>query len=352
VRGCSFAPRLDSKLEQFAEILYNRSMVKENDEPTDVLPLERQPLTACRNIVVLTGAGVSVASGIRGPGGLRNDPEIEKLAFREALDENPIAAWQFCSDIRKMSLNAKPNAAHLALARFEKNLRPDQQFLLITQNVDGLHQRAGSRNIVEIHGSIHRSKCSDYSCFSYPFEDDKFYDPTEKICQRVYRDIPHCRKCGPLLCPDMMMFGEMISPHISVTATAALKNCDLFIAIGTSGSVFPANQCVRAARAAGARTIYINMEPLGSAMEEPIFDEMIIGKAEEMLPKLMGKDPDWYEPLEIVFDLSVRIGKPNRSLKRSLIRSRSVRLTSGQSGPCFATNRLRRPRGRPYRNDF
>jgi NAD-dependent deacetylase len=251
----------------------------ENDEPTDVLPLEKKSLNDCCHIVVLTGAGVSVASGIapfRGPGGLWNDPNIEKLAYRETLDDDPVSAWKFYNDLRRMAQNAKPNAAHVALAQFEQNLREDREFLLITQNVDGLHQKAGSKNVLEIHGSIHRTKCSNYECSLARFG---FQD------KRIYAGPPHCPRCGSsVLRPDLVLFGEMIDPDITVATAMALRDCDLFIAVGTSGAVSPANQFVRAARNAGATTIYINMEPL----ESSDFDETIIGRAEEELPLLLS----------------------------------------------------------------
>ena len=255
-------------------------MNRENDEPTEVLPLERMPITAYRHIVILTGAGVSVASGIapfRGPGGLWSDPEIERLAYREILTDDPAAAWKFYGDLRRMAQNAKPNAAHLALASFEGNLHPDQEFLLVTQNIDGLHKKAGSKNVAEMHGSIRRTKCSNFECsLACGFED-----------HRLYRIPPHCPRCGSVLRPDLVMFGEMIDPHISASIANALHDCDLFIAVGTSGTVAPANRFVQTARSAGAMTVSINMEPLGSPMGEPIFSETITGKAEEALPAFL-----------------------------------------------------------------
>ena len=249
------------------------------DEPVEVLPLDYKNIRDCRRIVVLTGAGVSVASGIppfRGPGGLWNDPKMERLAHREALHDDPKSAWQFYNDLRKVCQNAKPNAAHLALAQFEQNLKPDQTLLLITQNVDGLHQQAGSKNVLEMHGNIHRTKCSNPECsLASGFEDT-----------RTYREPPHCPRCDSILRPDLVMFGEMIPPQVNLKAVPTLHKCDLFIAIGTSGSVYPANRFVLVAKEAGAMTICINAEPPEGLNA---FHQTIIGKAEEELPKLLDR---------------------------------------------------------------
>jgi NAD-dependent SIR2 family protein deacetylase len=252
-------------------------MAGENGEPIDVLSLKRH-----RNIVVMTGAGISVASGIppfRGPGGLWNDPEMEKLAFPQILTDDPVSAWKFYSNLRKIAQEAKPNAAHKALANFEKHLH-DQNVLLITQNVDGVHRKAGNKNVVEMYGSIRRTRCSNSECSFLPFKDD-----------RIYSEPPRCPQCGSVLRPDVILFGEFLHPENIAVVTKTVHECDLFIAVGTSGIVHRAN-FVRTAGNAEARTIYVNLEPLEAPDD---FDQMILGKAEEVLPWLMSEVVDWYD---------------------------------------------------------
>ena len=241
--------------------------------------VEEEPLDFSRyhSIVILTGAGVSVASGIspfRGPGGLWNDPNVERFAHRDELENNPTGAWKFFGWLRETARKAQPNPAHQALVRLEKSLKPEQEFLLITQNVDGLHQKAGSRNMLEYHGSVLRTKCFDYECPLEPFEDTK-----------TYSDEPFtCPVCGSILRPDLTFFGEMIHHDVEWTIKKALRECDLFISIGTSGTVWPASNFVMSAGLAGAMTIYMNLEAENVSHE---FRRIIRGKAEEILPMLV-----------------------------------------------------------------
>jgi NAD-dependent deacetylase len=252
------------------------------DEPAELEPIgirevRRAGFRGFKNIVVLTGAGTSVASGIppfRGPGGLWNDPQIERFAHREILDTDPMAAWTFFGALRETARSAKPNAAHDALVRFENGLRSGQRFLLITQNVDGLHQRAGSRSMVELHGSVLRTRCSNYECTMAPYADDETHS----------RVLPVCPVCGSVLRPALVFFGELCNPAVDHEVKKALRDCDLFISVGTSGTVSPANGLVRSAQYAGALTIYINLEAMDPP--NPYFQETILGKAEDVLPGL------------------------------------------------------------------
>ncbi|HCM25572.1 MAG: hypothetical protein A2Z99_08545 [Treponema sp. GWB1_62_6] len=232
-----------------------------------------------RGIVVLTGAGVSAASGIRtfrGKDGLWNDATIARLSDIGTFRTEPLEVWKFWSAARAISAAAGPNAAHRALAALEKRLRPDQRLTLITQNVDGLHRRAGSANVIEYHGSVHRSRCSNGRCGLESFADSAVYET----------EVPACPLCGSPLRPDIVFFGEMIPPDLERAARAALDACDLFIAAGTSGTVHPANGFVRHARDAGARTVLVNLEELEDG--SPQFMEIHRGKAEELLPLLLG----------------------------------------------------------------
>lgn len=233
------------------------------------------------HIVVLTGAGLSAASGLRtyrGPGGIWEENNVQEYGHVQALWDQSERTWQLFGGMREPLRSAKPNAAHLALAHLENSLHRGQQFLLVTQNVDGLHQQAGSQNIVELHGNVGLTRCTNEDCDLQPFPDEQTYSD----------HLPKCPKCSNLLRPHVVLFGEAIPPLASWQSKRALRDCDLFIAIGTSGSVSPASNFVRSAEYAGARTIYINLEPMSP--KNPAFKEEYLGKAEEILPTLLGVD--------------------------------------------------------------
>jgi NAD-dependent deacetylase len=231
-----------------------------------------------KSIVALTGAGISVASGLRpfrGPGGIWEEVDVERYGNKGILRTEPHAVWKLFGSLRTLLQTAEPNAAHLALAKLEHNLKAHQQFLLITQNIDGLHQKAGSQNVVELHGTVRRTRCSNETCSSEPFIDS---NPHE-------RQLPLCQICQSPLRPDIVLFNEEIPPDASWHAKRALRDCNLFIAVGTSGTVSPASNYVRSADYAGARTILVNLEPMNP--KNPYFKEEYLGKAEEVLPTLI-----------------------------------------------------------------
>ena len=222
-----------------------------------------------KQIVVMTGAGISRAAGLatyRGPGGLWNDASKVALSSVEALesrrDDVTSMFWGFRAAIQA----AEPTAAHRALAAFEKQCKG--AFTLVTQNVDGLHQRAGSHNVVEYHGSLRQWRC--------------------EVCGRVIEpttpELPTC--CGQTLRPDVVLFGEQIPVHAEHQVKGALRDCDLFVAIGTSGTVWPAAAFVRSAAYAGARTILINLEIDDEA--RGAYQETHAGTADELVAKLFG----------------------------------------------------------------
>jgi NAD-dependent deacetylase len=232
-------------------------------------------------IVILTGAGISAGSGLRtyrGPGGVWDEHEVARYGHVSALLERPEDTWRLFGGMREPVLAARPNAAHLALARWEAELSSSQQFLIVTQNVDGLHQLAGSRNVVELHGNIMQTRCSNAACDLTPYRDEQAHAGA----------VPRCPKCAQPLRPDVVLFGEEIPALPGWTVKRALRDCDLFSAIGTSGLVTPAANFVRGAAYAGARTILINLEVMGRP--NPAFQEQVIGRAEEVLPRLLGLD--------------------------------------------------------------
>lgn len=221
-----------------------------------------------RNIVILTGAGISAESGLatfRGPDGLWEGHRVEDVCTPEAFARDPALVHAFY-DARRANLDTvEPNAAHLALARLDAQWPGD--VLLVTQNVDDLHERAGSRRLVHMHGELKKGWCA--SC------DGRFAwagPMGENAC------CPECNVKGSVR-PDIVWFGEM--PYEMERIEEALRGCDLFVSIGTSGAVYPAAGFVQTARYCGARTLEINLEPsLGSML----FDESRTGRAGELLP--------------------------------------------------------------------
>lgn len=234
-----------------------------------------------RRIVVLTGAGISVASGIApfsGPGGIWNEEGALGLSTPEHFLERTEKFWDFWKGVRRACLAAAPNPAHLALASFESSLPRGSSFTLITQNIDGLHRRAGSRDTLEYHGSVLKTRCSNRDCPLEAFEDPEVAEGT----------VPRCPRCDAPLRPDFVMFGEMIPAECDWRAKRALRDCELFIAVGTSGMVYPASRFAASAKYAGARTILVNLEAPEGDWRSAGFDETILGKAEEILPGLLG----------------------------------------------------------------
>ena len=222
------------------------------------------------NIFALTGAGVSAESGLgtfRDKEGLwaRFDPM--KLATPEAFARDPHQVHAFYNARRRGLLQAQPNAAHLALARLEAGLAERGNLFLCTQNIDDLHERAGSQQVVHMHGELLKARCG--ACGTVmPWTEDL----------GVGDQCPSCGRTGALR-PHVVWFGEM--PLHMDTIYDALHEADLFVAIGTSGSVYPAAGFVAEARAAGVRTCEINLEPSDNAR---LFDETRYGPATEAVP--------------------------------------------------------------------
>lgn len=239
-----------------------------------------EPLDIARysHIVILTGAGVSAASGLptfRGPDGLLQD-DVQWVSDANNLPASLPGLWQLYGGLRQSVLQAQPNAAHRAIAALQQQWGATRSILAVTQNVDELHQRAGSLDTVELHGSILRSRCTNPQCPTAPFDDTTL--PTN--------DVPLCSHCSSALRPDIVLFNEALPFEAHWKVKRALRDCDLFIAVGTSGTVSPASEFVRGAEYAGARTILINLTPM--MPPNPYFKEEYLGKAEELLPVLLN----------------------------------------------------------------
>lgn len=224
-----------------------------------------------RNIVILTGAGVSAESGIdtfRGGGGLWEQHRVEDVATPEAFARDPKLVLRFY-DMRRAAIQDKePNAAHYALAKLDREWPRDgeRDLLIVTQNVDDLHERSGAKRVLHMHGTHLKAWCTACDARS-PWR--------ESLIER-----PPCPACGErALRPDVVWFGEM--PYEMDRIYAALRNADLFVSIGTSGAVYPAAGFVRDARELGLRTLELNLErSQGSAW----FDETRLGPASELVP--------------------------------------------------------------------
>jgi NAD-dependent deacetylase len=199
-----------------------------------------------RRVVVFTGAGVSAESGIptfRGPHGLWRNFRPEELATPEAFARDPALVWEWYEWRRNLVREAQPNAAHRAIARLDD---APVQSIVVTQNVDALHARAGSRNIIELHGNIFRARCTG---------EPKVLDATNPFDELP----PHCA-CGALLRPDIVWFGEMLPADAVDRATREIASADLLLVIGTSGVVYPAAGMVSLCR---GLSIEINPEASG-----------------------------------------------------------------------------------------
>lgn len=228
-----------------------------------------QKLRPDTRIVVLTGAGISAESGIPtfrdAQEGLWAQFRPEELASPEGFRANPKLVFDWYAWRRKMVLETKPNGGHHILALWEKQF---PHMTLITQNVDGLHQAAGSRELIEMHGSIHRLVCI------------KERHPSPWV--EATDDVPLCTRCQSPLRPDVVWFGEMLDRRILQRIDQALATCEVFLAIGTSGLVYPAAGFLDEARTAGALTVVINKERVG----EDRCDLLLQGSASEILQRL------------------------------------------------------------------
>lgn len=225
-------------------------------------------------VFVLTGAGISAESGIptfRGSGGLWEGHPVEQVATPEAFAADPELVWRFYSMRRDRASQCKPNPAHLALAELGRAIR--DRLTLCTQNVDPLHELAGSPRTLHMHGELFVTRCSNETCSSRPFRDEGVYPARAQI--------PMCRQCGAMLRPHICWFGE--TPFRMDELFDALAQCTVFLTVGTSGVVEPAASFVRYARGGGARTYYVGPEEPANA---PAFESVFLGKAGEVLPGL------------------------------------------------------------------
>ncbi len=239
----------------------------------DFDPLRIEP---GQRVFVLTGAGISAESGVptfRDAGGLWEQHRVEDVATPEGFARDPVLVWRFYSERRKKAGTVKPNPAHLALAQLQERL--GERLFVCTQNVDALHERAGSR-VWHMHGELLKSRCAE--CDREPFHDEAQYPDA----------LPRCH-CGGLLRPNVVWFGEI--PFGMDRIFEALSACDLFVTVGSSGAVYPAAGFVSHLRnvpnveGRWARCVYVGLEKPENAHS---FDECRLGRAGELLPTLFA----------------------------------------------------------------
>jgi NAD-dependent protein deacetylase/lipoamidase len=241
---------------------------------TDSLSAAAAALRGARAITILTGAGVSAASGIptfRGEEGLWRQVRAETLATPEAFENDPKLVWEWYDWRRGMIRNAAPNAAHDVLARWTR----ERGATLITQNVDGLHERSGARGLIRLHGSIWHMRCwRRCSAGAEDWVNDTVpLDPLP----------PRCPHCGDLVRPGVVWFGESLDSAVLERALTAAASCDLFLTVGTSAVVYPAASLIPHAKRAGATVIEINPDATGASHAADITIRM---KADEALKTL------------------------------------------------------------------
>ena len=230
-------------------------------------------IRTAQSVCVLTGAGISAESGVptfRGEDGLWKKFRPEELANFQAFIRNPNLVWEWYAYRRKLIHDVKPNPGHYALVEMERRVK---EFTLVTQNVDNLHRRAGSKSVVELHGNIERSYCIECGA------------TVGEVILDSAVEAPRCEKCGGLVRPDVVWFGEMLPVEAFSRAEKAARHCDLFLCIGTSAVVYPAASLPYTAFDHGAFVIEINREltELSSRAHETL-----LGAAGEILPQLVS----------------------------------------------------------------
>jgi NAD-dependent deacetylase len=193
----------------------------------------------------------------------------EELANFDAFMRNPELVWEWYNYRRQIVHDVKPNPAHYALVRLEELVK---EFTLVTQNVDNLHFRAGSKKVLELHGNIERSYCTDCGKFA------------ENVEVTTEKKVPRCLSCNGLIRPDVVWFGEMLPEGVFEAATEAARQCELFLTVGTSAVVYPAAGLPTTAKNQGAYIVEVNMEPTEISH---LVNETLLGKAGEVLPQLI-----------------------------------------------------------------
>ncbi len=238
----------------------------------DTIKKIKDVLGKAKSVAVLTGAGISAESGVptfRGKDGLWKNYRAEELATPYAFERDPELVWEWYNWRRGLIAPLKPNEGHFAISRME-NVFDD--FSLITQNIDGLHQMAGSRKMSELHGNIWKVRCT---------KEGKVLE----LRDTPLKEIPPRCACGALLRPHVVWFGESLESKIIESAVSSIERCDIFFSIGTSALVQPAASFAMMAKKRGAYVVEINLDPTPISND---VDVSAIGKAGEILPLVIA----------------------------------------------------------------
>ncbi|XP_039273240.2 NAD-dependent protein deacylase sirtuin-5, mitochondrial-like [Styela clava] len=265
--------------------------------PSSDLAAFRAEFERAKNIVVLSGAGVSAESGVptfRGAGGFWRKWQAQDLASPKAFESNPSLVWEFYHYRREVMITKNPNPAHLAIAECESRLKSNARKLtVITQNIDELHKTAGSENIIELHGSLFRVRCTKCgkvdvnkdSPICEALRDRGAPDPTAQDAKIPVENLPKCKSCDGLLRPDVVWFGEGLDQKVLERAGEELEKCDLCLVVGTSSVVYPAAMFAPMLSYRGVTVAEFNLEDTPATMN---FKYHFCGPAGEWIPKALA----------------------------------------------------------------
>ena len=243
-----------------------------DDAMKDEIQTAKEIVSKAKSITVLTGAGISAESGIptfRGEGGFWEKYRPEDVDTADAFRRNPSYVWQWYSNLRELVSQKKPNSGHYALVELEKK---KSDFTVITQNIDDLHRVAGNRNVIDLHGNIWWTRCTE--CF---YKEENRNVPLDKLP-------PGCKNCGAVLRPGVIWYEENIPAQIIDSCLIAIENCDVMLIVGTSALIEPAGSMGLVAKRTGKPVIEINLE---KTINSILYDLVLLGRSGDILPKIL-----------------------------------------------------------------
>lgn len=278
---------------------WSPSILKMSRQPSSDLACFQKTLARSKRVVVLTGAGVSAESGVptfRGAGGLWRTYQAQNLATPGAFRKNPSLVWEFYHYRRELVRTKEPNRAHLAIAKLEEKLgTKDGRLVVITQNIDELHQKAGTKNVIELHGSLFKTRCLKCDAIQMNYDspivealrEKGAPDPNAEDARIPEAELPHCKEagCDGLLRPHVVWFGESLDSDVLIRAESELAGCDLCLVVGTSAVVYPAAMFAPKVAARGVPVAEFNIETTPNTSSFGYYFE---GPCGEHLPKALA----------------------------------------------------------------
>jgi len=292
-----FTRRISSVGQTYSRsrVLTKNTSFDKMSRPSSDMAAFREKFKHSKHMVVLTGAGVSAESGVptfRGAGGYWRKWQAQSLATPEAFAANPSLVWEFYHYRREVMGSKHPNLAHDAISECEKRWKAEgRRVVVITQNIDGLHKRAGSENILELHGNLFKTRCTKCGNIEFNYDspicealrDKGAPDPDADDARIDVKDLPRCKQpgCGGLLRPHVVWFGEGLESHVLNQTRDELDACDLCIVVGTSSVVYPAAMFAPEVAARGVPVAEFNLESTDVTMQ---FGFHFSGKCGEILP--------------------------------------------------------------------